>query len=56
MINTLKLSNLLFNKILIGEHFLNYIFDNILLSFKFNEQFMGHSNNTHPLTQNTKKS
>ncbi len=35
MINTLKLSNLLFNKILIAEQFFLILwFDSILLSFK----------------------
>ncbi len=44
MINTLKLSNLLFTKILIGEQNVKILwFNNILLPFKFNEQCMGHS-------------
>ncbi len=38
MINTLKLSNLLFNKILIAEQkFLIVWFDSILLSFKITQ-------------------
>ncbi len=43
MINTLKLSNLLFNKILIAEQFFNFMiwqYSTII------------QNNTHPLTQN----
>lgn len=54
MINTLNLSNILFNKILIGKQFF-FFYLTILLSFKFNEQCLGHSKTTYILSYKTKE-